>query len=475
MIEEKEALKKISDGILKRCKGDAAELTLMIYDASLTRFANNIIHQNVAERDAEVTLRYFIGKQIGTASTNRMDQAGLDELVRRARANATASPEDPNYPGLPEPAAYQQVAAWDQNTADYSPEKRARAVGAVCQMAVEKGLNSSGAFSTGSTVLVVANTQGVFTYHTQTSADFQTVVMSDDSSGRAQESAWKADDLAVEALGKEAIETAAKGHNPRKIDPGEYTVIFEHYVTEDLISGLNFYGMGAQALQEGRSWMTDRIGQQIMSPLVSIWDDGMDLQGAPLPFDFEGVPKQRVDIVKQGVVMGPVYDRYSGAKMGKAQHRACPTDQLPWFRPAGDEPVHGNGRRQHRGHDRLDEKRPVYQPLLVHPPGAPARLRHHRHDPRWGFHDRGRRGGLPGQEPALHHAVRPGAGKRGSGGQGLAFTGGRFWRAGCARAGVEDQGFRVYREHGLKKRWKVETLERWQVRTLKPPDTRPSG
>ncbi len=54
-----------------------------------------------------------------------------------------------------------------------------------------------------------------------------------------------------------------------------------------------------------------------MNPLVSIWDDGVDIKGSPLPFDFEGVPKQRVDIVKQGVVMGPVYDRYSGAKMGK--------------------------------------------------------------------------------------------------------------------------------------------------------------
>ncbi len=316
MIEEKEA-RKICDAILMRCKGNPAELTLMATDASLTRFANNIIHQNVAERDVEVTLRYFIGKQIGTASTNRMDQAGLDELVSPAKANAQASPEDPNYPGLPEPRAYQHVAAWDANTANCSPEKRARAVGAVCQMAVEKGLNSSGAFSTGSNDLVVANTQGVFTYHSQTFADFQTVVMSNDSSGRAQQTAWKVDDLAVEARGKEAIETAARGLNPRKVDPGEYTVIFEHYVTDDLISSLNFYGMGAQSLQEGRSWMIDRIGQQIMSPLVSIWDDGLDVNGSPVPFDFEGVPKQRVDIVKQGVVMGPVYDRYSGAKMGK--------------------------------------------------------------------------------------------------------------------------------------------------------------
>ena len=316
MIDEKEA-RKLSDSILERCKGNPAEVTLQFYDSALTRFANNIIHQNVAERDAEVTLRYFIGKQIGAATTNRVDEAGFDQLVERARANAKTSPEDPNYPGLPGPEAYQHVHSWDQKTASYSPEKRANAVGVVCKNAMEKGLNASGAFSTGSGELVVANTNGVFTYHSQTSADFQTVVMSYDSSGWAHESAWKVDALDVEVLGKKAINKAERGHDPKKVDPGDYTVVLEHYATDDLVSSLNFYGMGAQAVQEGRSWMNDRIGKQVMSPSVSIWDDGLDAHGAPLPFDFEGVPKQRVDIVKQGVVMGPVYDRYSGAKMGK--------------------------------------------------------------------------------------------------------------------------------------------------------------
>ncbi len=316
MIGEKEA-RKISDSILAHCKDGQAEVTLQFYASALTRFANNFIHQNVAESDAEVTLRYFFGKQIGTASTNRVDEHGLEELAVRAKANAKSSPEDPNYPGLPEHEAYERVACWDESTAEYSPEKRARAVGSVCRTAAEQGLNASGAFSTGSGELVVANTKGVFAYHPQTNADFQTVVMGDDSSGRAQGSAWKVGDLSFEALGKQAIDTAARGHKPLKIDPGEYTVVLEHYVTDDLLSSLNFYGMGAQAVEEGRSWMNERMGQQVMSPLVSIWDDGADTHGLPLPFDFEGVPKQRVDIVRQGVVMGPVYDRYSGAKMGK--------------------------------------------------------------------------------------------------------------------------------------------------------------
>lgn len=316
MIDEKDA-RKLCEAILARCKGDEAEVTILTNDAALTRFANNIIHQNVAERDAEVTLRYFIGKQIGTASTNRTDKAGLDEVVQRARENARTSPVDPNYPGLPGPETYQRVAAWDENTADCSPEKRARQVAVICRLAAEKGLNASGALSTASGEVVVANSKGVFCYNSQTSADFQTVVMSDDSSGRAHESALKIDDLDIEVLSREAIETAVRGKKPIKIDSGEFTVILEHYATEDLVNSLNFYGMSALAVEEGRSWMNDRIGQQIMSPLVSIWDDGLDIHGSPLPFDFEGVPKQRVDIVKQGVVLGPVYDRYSGAKTGK--------------------------------------------------------------------------------------------------------------------------------------------------------------
>jgi PmbA protein len=332
MIGDQEA-RKLCEQVLARCQGAEAEVILTTSDSALTRFANNIIHQNVAERDAEFSLRYFIGKQAGSATTNRTDAAGLDELVARARANALASPADPDYPGLPEPSSYTTAPAFDQATANYSPENRAKAVGGVCRLAVEKGLNASGAFSTGYGELAVSNTHGVFAYHYSTMADFQTVVMSDDSSGRAQGSAWKANEIPVEVLGRQAIQTAERGHKPRRIEPGEYSVVLEHYVTEDILTMLNFYGMGAQTLLEGRSWMNDRIGQQTLSPKVSIWDDGLDPQGAPLPFDFEGVPKQRVDIVKAGVPLEPVCDRYSGAKLGKPSTGHALPPQMRGFGP----------------------------------------------------------------------------------------------------------------------------------------------
>jgi PmbA protein len=234
-------------------------------------------------------------------------------VVGRARQNALASPADPNFPGLASPTEYTPVQSFDEATAACSPERRAREVGVVCRLAAEKQLNASGAFSTAAGELAVCNSLGVFAYHRFTRADFQTTMMAEDASGRAQASAWQASAIAPEELGGEAIAKTERGRNPRKIEPGEYAVVFDPYATQDLVDMLD---TGATAVLEGRSWMNERLDKQVMSPLVSIWDDGLDTDGLPSPFDYEGMPKRRVDIVRSGVICGPVYNRYTAHKAG---------------------------------------------------------------------------------------------------------------------------------------------------------------
>lgn len=315
MVGEQEA-KTICQQLLTRSKGDGMEVILAAQDQSLTRFANNEIHQNVYERNLTVTVRLAHGKRLGLASTNRSDPAGMDEAVERARLNAQASPEDPHFPGLADPAAYGSPDSFDTATAEYPPSKRAEAIQTICRLATESGLNAYGAFSTGSEALAVANSQGVFAYHTGSQASFLTRVMSEDSSGHAEASAWQVQRLPVEDLGRQAIDKAMRGRNPRPVEPGEYTVVIDPYVTQDLVENLNFHGMSAQAVLEGRSWMNERFGQQAMSPLVSIWDDGLDEEGQPRPFDFEGVPRQRVSVVDKGVIGAPVHDRTTARQAG---------------------------------------------------------------------------------------------------------------------------------------------------------------
>jgi predicted Zn-dependent protease len=65
-----------------------AEALVMAEDASLTRFANSQIHQNVAETNMTVNLRVVIGKRVGVASSGRTDREGLRRLAENATAIA---------------------------------------------------------------------------------------------------------------------------------------------------------------------------------------------------------------------------------------------------------------------------------------------------------------------------------------------------------------------------------------------------
>jgi predicted Zn-dependent protease len=315
MLDRNQA-KELSQQVLKRCGKEPAELVLIYKEHALTRFANNGIHQNVAEQNLTIYLRLLLGKRQGMASTNRVDPEARDELVLHARMNAAASPEDPDIPGLTEPAEYSSIASFDHPTAVNEPDYRANQVDIVCHLAQGKGFNASGAFSTGVNGISVANSQDLFTYHSITEADFQTVVMTEDSSGRAQASSWKVADVDVEAIGREAIQKAEIGLDPKDVEPGNYPVILDPYVTDDLLDMLNMFGMGGQTVLDGRSWMNDRLGEQVMSPQVNIWDDGLNPEGMPMPFDSEGVPKQKVEIVSQGIANSPVYDRSTADKAG---------------------------------------------------------------------------------------------------------------------------------------------------------------
>lgn len=319
MLLGEKRLRTLAEAVLRRCGDWPAEVMLGAGDEALTRFANNTIHQNVAERNVSVSLRVFRGHRAGGATTNRLDDQGLDDLVARAKANAEVSPEDPEFLDLTPPQTYPQVEAFDEATAAYTPQARAEAVGLVCRLAQERGFTAAGAFSTAVHELALANSAGLWAYFPSTTANFLTTVMADEvASGRAEAVAWRVSGLPpIEDLAREAVRKADLARNPRPLDPGEYPVVLDPYATGDLLQMLNFYGMGAQAVQEGRSWMAHRLGQQAMSPLVSIWDDALDSRTLPRPFDFEGMPKRRVDIVKEGVVLGPVYDRRTARKEGK--------------------------------------------------------------------------------------------------------------------------------------------------------------
>lgn len=310
-------IKQITDTILARSTADQTEVVILAGDQALTRFANSTIHQNVYETDASVRIRVVLGKRIGVAGTNNLHEQALAEALEHALAIARFQAENPDFQSLPGPLPIPAVTSFSQATAGCTPEQRAKGAGAVCLQARAKGVVASGALTTATLEVAVANSLGTFAYFPTTKADINTVIMSDNSAGYAAAEALDINDLDFEAIGAEAVDKCLRSRNPRSIEPGQYPVILEPYAVEDFIGMMTYTGFSAVAMQEGRSFMVGKIGQQIVDPRISIWDDGLDPAGLPQPFDFEGVPKQRVELITNGVAKGVVYDSYCAGKEGK--------------------------------------------------------------------------------------------------------------------------------------------------------------
>lgn len=332
----KELLRQWAEKALSHSQADQTEVVIVAQESQLTRFANSTIHQNVSEWDVEIRVRAVLGKRYGVATTNILSQESIERAVDTAIDIARRQPEHPDFHSLPEPQPIPTIDAFDEAVARCSPEERARGVGVICRQAQDAGLTAAGAFETTTMEIAVVNSLGVFAYHPLTQADLQTVIMGEDSSGWAQQTAWRLDNVHPEVVGAEAVERALRGRHPRDLEPGVYPVVLEEYAVQDILHMFSYLGFGARAVQEGRSFMAGRFGERLVDPRISIWDDGLDIHGLPLPFDFEGVPRRRVDLIKEGVAVGVVYDTLTAAREGKRSTGHA----LPAPNPMGPIPGH---------------------------------------------------------------------------------------------------------------------------------------
>jgi PmbA protein len=310
----KDRFEEIAGRALALSAADQTEVLIAAGDEHLTRFAANTIHQNVSETNVEVRVRAVLGKKVGVALGNDLGDAGLRKTVEAAETVARLQQENPDFCSLPDPQPVREADAYVEATATCTPEKRAKGVAAICSMAWENGLEAAGAFSTSVGEIGVANSLGVSTYHLSTVAHIVTVTMGETGSGYASDTAMDVSALAPEMVGQVAVDKALRGRDPIEIEPGAYTVILEGNAVADMLFFLGYLGLGALAVQEGRSFMNGRFGERITGENITIWDDGHDSRGLINPFDYEGVPKQRVVLIENGVAKGVVYDSFTAGR-----------------------------------------------------------------------------------------------------------------------------------------------------------------
>jgi len=153
---------------------------------ALTRFANNAIHQNVAERTTQLSVRPLIDGRTARASTNRLDPDAIRAVVEQSVALARLMEPDADLLPLAAPADCPSAARHSEATAQATPDERARAVAAAIGEVESAGQTAAGIYSTGESVFALFNSRGVACRHSETMARFSITAMADGSSGWAK-------------------------------------------------------------------------------------------------------------------------------------------------------------------------------------------------------------------------------------------------------------------------------------------------
>src|SRR5271169_2479493 len=89
-------MRRIAERVFKFSDADETEVEIGMISDALTRFANNTIHQNVAEQALAVSVRTVLDGRMARATTNKTDDASLRRVVETAKSLARSQPRNPD-------------------------------------------------------------------------------------------------------------------------------------------------------------------------------------------------------------------------------------------------------------------------------------------------------------------------------------------------------------------------------------------
>jgi predicted Zn-dependent protease len=297
--------------------GPAAEVEVLAERerAGLTRFANSYIHQNVAEESARVMLRIHRDGRTATANPSRIDDDGLRALVERVGAAAGLLPADPLWPGLAPPAPLAGDGPVDPETVGATPAARAERVAAF--VAAAEGLVTAGYCGTTHVESDFVNSAGQRLTGAYTEAAFDGVARATtgpaQADGVARLAGSRLADIDGAALGARAAGKARASVDASYLPPGEYEVVMEPEAVGDVLAALALYCFNGKAFAERQAFA--KPGEAQFDPALSLVDDPAT---GGRPFDTEGTPKDRLDLVRDGVTSAVTHSRRTAGEVGAA-------------------------------------------------------------------------------------------------------------------------------------------------------------
>jgi len=306
--------------VLSFCDAEAVTAVLDGEGGGSTRFADNVITQNVATDTVSVGVTCAYGQSHGSATTNELGDEALQSLATRAQAIAKVSPPDPEY--MPpveadEAQKYASVQAFHEATARMDPTAKAEQIRDAAEAVDVRGWRLSGAYPSGQSFVALANSAGLRAYHRRTDAEIHTSVLTPTGSGWAEKHAGDVAAIDVQKVVDRALNVAAASQNPADSVAGDYTVILSPAAIGDLLMMLMWGGFEAKATDEGRTCLRGKLGTPIAGENVTIRSATADPRCPGHPFQGDGLASPDVAWIDKGVLANLCYSRYWAKKQGK--------------------------------------------------------------------------------------------------------------------------------------------------------------
>ena len=288
--------------------------------------------EKVSESTARsVGLRVILDGRQATVSTSDISDAALAETVETALALARVSEPDP-YAGLADPKDQArnapQLALFDEQIPEVDGEHRL-AHALTCEDAAlsadERIVNSGGAtFSTNFSSFALADSNGFAGAYADTSASMWVEVMAQEEDGQLRNAGWSTSERSLhrldkpEDVGREAAARALRQLGGAKASTCEVPVVWEPRMAAGL-AGIVAGAASGEALYRRATFLAERQGGEVASPLLTIVDDAtLTNRLGSRPFDGEGVVTRRNSLIEQGVFRGFLFDSYNARRLDAA-------------------------------------------------------------------------------------------------------------------------------------------------------------
>jgi len=331
----REQAKKLTGKALSFSTFPECEVSVNSSESAFIRFAVNDVTTSGFTVEQSMSITSIRDGKTGSTRVDEFDDDSLREAVKRTERLALISPANPERVPPLEPQKYPEIENYAASTAGARNQAMIPHIHAIIDGARTNSLVAAGFFERSAETAAIANKQGNFGYGRTTDANLSATVRDSagSSSGWASRPAVQIDTIDGAAVAKAAIDKCLRWKEPKRLEPGKYTVVLEPTATGDLVQLMGF-SMQARAAEEGRSFLSKKgggtlVGEKLFPEFITLRTDPFNPLYSALPwggggFGFRGgggggggLPAERMSWIENGVVKNLFYDRYWAAKAGK--------------------------------------------------------------------------------------------------------------------------------------------------------------